>query len=113
LLRSKGTISSSTPALAISTGRLLPLDLSPENRAGRSMTESEIKKIVAETVVETLIRLGVDASNPIEVQKDFQHLRAWRNSINTVQRQGLMTAVGVITVGALGLIWLAITRGPQ
>lgn len=77
------------------------------------MTESEIKKIVAETVVETLIRLGVDASNPIEVQKDFQHLRAWRNSINTVQRQGLMTAVGVITVGALGLIWLAITRGPQ
>ncbi len=72
------------------------------------MTESEIKKIVAETVVETLIRLGVDASNPIEVQKDFQHLRAWRNSINTVQRQGLMTAVGVLTVGILGVIWLAI-----
>lgn len=72
------------------------------------MTESEIKKIVAETVVETLIRLGVDATNPIEVQKDFQHLRAWRNSISTVQRQGLMTAVGVLTVGVLGLIWLAI-----
>lgn len=72
------------------------------------MTETEIKKIVAETVVETLIRLGVDASNPIEVQKDFQHLRAWRNSINTVQRQGLMTAVGVLTVGILGVIWLAI-----
>ncbi len=77
------------------------------------MTESEIKKIVAETVVETLIRLGVDASNPIEVQKDFQHLRAWRNSIGTIQRQGLMTAVGVITVGVLGMIWLAITKGQQ
>lgn len=72
------------------------------------MTESEIKKIVAETVVETLIRLGVDATDPIEVQKDFQHLRAWRNSINTVQRQGIMTAVGVLTVGVLGVIWLAI-----
>lgn len=77
------------------------------------MTETEIKKIVAETVVETLIRLGVDASNPIEVQKDFQHLRAWRSSINTIQRQGIITAVGVITVGALGLIWMAVTRGHQ
>lgn len=75
------------------------------------MTETEIKKIVAETVVETLIRLGVDASNPIEVQKDFQHLRAWRNSSDTVKRQGILTAVGVLTVGILGLIWLAITQG--
>lgn len=75
------------------------------------MTETEIKKIVAETVVETLIRLGVDASNPIEVQKDFQHLRAWRNSIATMQRQGIVSAVGVLTVGMLGLIWLAITQG--
>ncbi|WP_116654882.1 hypothetical protein [Pelagibacterium sediminicola] len=75
------------------------------------MTEAEIKKIVAETVVETLIRLGVDASNPIEVQKDFQHLRAWRNSIGTVQKQSLVTAVGVLTIGGLGLIWLAITKG--
>ena len=72
------------------------------------MTENEIRKIVAETVAETLIKLGVDAQNPTEMQADMQHLRAWREASNTVKRQGLMTAVGVLTVGILGLIWMAI-----
>ena len=72
------------------------------------MTENEIRKIVAETVAETLIKLGVDAQNPKEMQADMQHLRAWREASNTVKRQGLMTAVGVLTIGILGLIWMAI-----
>ena len=75
---------------------------------GSAMTENEIRKIVAETVAETLIKLGVDAQNPKEMQADMQHLRAWREASNTVKRQGLMTAVGVLTIGILGLIWMAI-----
>lgn len=75
------------------------------------MTEHEIRQIVAETVAETLMKLGVDAANPKEMQADMQHLREWRQSINTVKRQGLITAVGVITVGLLGLIWVAIKGG--
>lgn len=72
------------------------------------MTDTEIKKIVAETVAETLLKLGIDVSEPMEVQKDFQHTRSWRKSVEAVQRQGLLTAVGVLTMGALGLVWLAI-----
>lgn len=75
------------------------------------LSEHEIRQIVAETVAETLTRLGVDAANPKEMQADFQHLRDWRESIKTVKRQGLMTAVGVITVGFLGLLWAAFTKG--
>jgi len=72
------------------------------------VTEAEIRKIVAETVAETLLKLGIDSSDPILMQKDFQQVRAWREATETVKRQGLIAAVGFITVGILGLIWLAI-----
>jgi len=72
------------------------------------MTEHEIRIIVAETVAETLTRLGIDAANPKDMQADFQHLRDWRESVKTVKRQSLITAVGILTAGVLGLIWLAI-----
>ena len=72
------------------------------------MTDADVKKIVAETVAETLMKLGIDASDPVEFQKDMAHLREWRQSINTVKRQGLISAVGIVTAGILGAIWLAI-----
>ena len=71
-------------------------------------TDDEIRAIVKATVEETLITLGVDITEPIEVQADFRHLRAWRQSSDTIKRQGLMTAVGVLVIGLLGLIWAAI-----
>lgn len=72
------------------------------------MNEAEVKRIVAETVTQTLLTLGVDTNDPVELQKDLAHLRAWRESMETVRRQSLITAIGVITAGGLGLIWLAI-----
>ena len=74
------------------------------------MNEAEIKRIVSDTVHETLLTLGIDAKDPIELQADMQHLRAWRESINTVKRQSLLTAVGVLTTGILGLIYVAFGR---
>lgn len=75
------------------------------------MTDAELKKIVSETVDATLLKLGIDATDPLEFQADMQHLRAWRQSVNTVKRQSLMTAIGVLTTGILGLIYMAFTRG--
>ena len=51
----------------------------------------------------------MDVSNPaakIEMQKDFQSLREWRQSMQAVRRHGLLTAVGIIVVGVLGLIYM-------
>ncbi|TGU44615.1 hypothetical protein EN788_22120 [Mesorhizobium sp. M2D.F.Ca.ET.145.01.1.1] len=76
------------------------------------MTEHELKKIVAEAVAETLLKLGIDASDPVELQKDMAHLRAWRESVQTVKQQGLVTAVGILVAGALGLLWLAFKGSP-
>lgn len=72
------------------------------------MTEQEIRRIVAETVKETLTRIGIEADDPLEAQKDFQHLRSWRTSTETIKRQGLLTSVGIVTAGIVGLIWMAI-----
>jgi hypothetical protein len=76
------------------------------------MTEHEVKKIVAEAVAETLLTLGIDTTDPVELQKDMAHLRAWRESVQTVKQQGLVTAVGILVAGALGLLWLAFKGSP-
>jgi hypothetical protein len=77
------------------------------------MTDDEVREIARtaarEAVREMMIAMGVDTSNPaaiIEMQKDFQSLRDWRQSMQAVRRHGLMTAIGVLTVGTLGLIYM-------
>lgn len=77
------------------------------------MTEQDVKRIVQETVEHTLLTLGIEAEEAIEIQKDMQFLRGWRESTGTVKRQGLITAVGILTAGILGLLWMAIRGGGQ
>lgn len=72
------------------------------------MTEADIRKIVAESVNQTLTQLGIDAGDPLEFQRDMQHLRAWRESVSTVKRQSLLVAVGIVMTGIIGLIWTAV-----
>ena len=74
----------------------------------RNLVDRVAKEAAHEAVKETLLKLGIKADDALEVQADMQHLREWRQSVNTVKRQGLLTAVVVITTGILGLIWLAI-----
>jgi hypothetical protein len=75
------------------------------------MTENEIKRIVEETVEATLLRLGVDLDDPIEVQRDMSFLRDWRTSTAAVKRHGIFTAIGILVAAGLGLVWLAIRGG--
>lgn len=78
---------------------------------------SDIRDIAEEvaraTVKEFFLALGVNADDPeavIAVQKDFAHLRAWREASDTVKRKGLGAAVTIVVTGLLGLIWLAVSR---
>jgi hypothetical protein len=78
-------------------------------------TSDEIRHIASEAaksaVRELLVAMGVDANDPkslITMQKDFAHLRAWRESIETVKTKSITVAIGTIVVGVLGAIWMAI-----
>ncbi|RRY03819.1 hypothetical protein [Brucella anthropi] len=75
------------------------------------MTEADISKIVEDTVKETLTKIGIDTDKPLEYQKDMAFVRSWRSSSEAVKRQGILTAIGIITTGFLGLIWMAL-KGP-
>ena len=80
------------------------------------MTEEEISKIARESaraaVKETLISLGVNADDPIEYQKDMLHLRSWRQSVETVKRQSIITAVGIVIAGVIGAVWVFVKGTP-
>ncbi|MVT77752.1 hypothetical protein GPL20_32665 [Bradyrhizobium cajani] len=57
--------------------------------------------------METLLLMGVDVSKPEavqEMQADFQQVRKWRKSVETVQRQSLLTAIGIVVSGIIGAI---------
>ncbi len=80
------------------------------------LTSSEIEHIAAESakaaVRETLLVMGVDVSDPKsiqEMQRDFAHVRVWRQSVDTVKRQSLIAAVGILVSGIAGAIWMAIS----
>lgn len=72
------------------------------------MTENEVRKVVKEAVQETLSRLGFDTDDPFEAQRDMQFVRSWRQSTETMKRQGLVTAIGVLTVGFLGAVGMVV-----
>ena len=74
----------------------------------RAIVDDVAKKAAKEAVKEIFLTLGIRTDDALEVQRDMQHLREWRQSVATVKRQSLITAIGVITAGVIGLIWLAI-----
>jgi 2-iminoacetate synthase ThiH len=92
-----------------------PIHPAPSRLKPRTMTEEDIRRVAGEAareaVYETLKQLGVDPATPFEMQRDFQHLRSWRQSVETVKRQGLISAVAVFVTGSLALLWLAL-KGP-
>lgn len=81
---------------------------SPKERTG-IMEEQEIKKIVKETVKETLISLGVDACNPMEVQQDLHFLHDCRLGSEKLKSKVGLAIVGVLVTTALAALWLGIT----
>lgn len=71
--------------------------------ADAALCHSDIHLIVSQAVEETFLRLGIDAKNPIEMQKDFQHVRQWRKTGEEVKTKTLLTLLGLVITG-LGTI---------
>ncbi|MGX9443843.1 hypothetical protein ACWX0K_14875 [Nitrobacteraceae bacterium UC4446_H13] len=82
------------------------------------LNDAEIQDIAtaaADAAVRKLfLTMGVDTSDDkamLEMQRDFAHVRTWRKSVETVRRQTLLAAVGVIVSGILGAVYMAFSRG--
>lgn len=73
-----------------------------------NLTREEAQLLIRESVREAFLMLGAKVDDPIEMQKDFQHLREWRATTDSVKRKGLLTIIGVLTTGFLAAAWLGI-----
>ena len=87
--------------------------LSVEDAAKRAaetvaMSQSELNDVVAEAVKQTLMQLGVDTSDPFAMQRDFQHLRQWRESGEDLKRKGTVVLLGIFFSGLVSLILLGL-----
>lgn len=72
------------------------------------MNEDQVRKIAADAasqaVFDVLTRLGISTDTPIEMQRDMQHLRAWRQSMEQVQSKSILAAVGLAVSGIVALV---------
>ena len=73
-----------------------------------SLNHEELTKLVAEAVRQTLLQMGVDSSDPIAMQRDFQHLRQWRESGEDLKRKGTVALLGIFFSGLVSLILLGL-----
>lgn len=87
--------------------------MSENNRPGpeqqlQNLTPEEARALIREAVRETFLMLGVKVDDPIEVQKDFQHLREWRNTTESIKSKGLLTVMCILVSGMLAALWVGI-----
>lgn len=72
------------------------------------MTEAEIRRIVRESVHETLTTLGLDANAPeaiLDLQRDFAFLRRTRMGGEELARKTRLAAMGLALSGLAYLLW--------
>lgn len=68
----------------------------------------ELDAVVRTSVHETLISLGIDASDPIEIQKDFAFLTEMRSAHSKVRTRGMMMMVGLVLTSIATATWLGL-----
>lgn len=70
------------------------------------LTSDELKEHTRHTVHETLSALGIDVSNPAEVQRDFMFIRDWRKTTESLKSSGILTVFGIIVAGIVAAFWI-------
>lgn len=80
----------------------------PQQERPQRYSEEEVRAIVRATVEETFLRLGVAVDDPIEMQRDFSHLREWRVATESMKTKGLLTLTALLVTGGLAALWVGI-----
>ena len=68
------------------------------------------KKMIVTTVRETLKALGIDACDPLEMQRDFAYIRQKRLSSARLSTGVRVSAFGTFFAAAIGMVGWLITK---
>jgi hypothetical protein len=73
------------------------------------MSNEELEKIARQAarhaVKETLLSLGIDMENPLEMQEDFAWLRRYRQMAEKVGNRMIATVIVILTGGFIAAMW--------
>ncbi|MEM7617454.1 MAG: hypothetical protein AAF195_03640 [Pseudomonadota bacterium] len=75
-----------------------------------SENQDEMRKIIKESVQETLFGLGFDISDMREMQKDLLHLRKIRTGSEELSKKTRATILGVTVTSAIYVGWEVFKR---
>lgn len=99
----------SAATLAVEEAASVAAERAAKRAAERvAMSTSDMRAVVAEAVQQTLLQLGVDTSDPLSMQRDFQHLRKWREAETSLRSSGILVALGIFLSGLSALFVLGV-----
>jgi len=79
------------------------------------LTRDQLKDLMGEAVDDAFLRMGLDTENPLDMQRDMQHLRDWRIAVQSVTSKGMLSVVLLIISGLVAAAWIgikiAVTKG--
>jgi hypothetical protein len=74
------------------------------------MTETQLREVIRDTVKETLVQYGMESSDLTDVQKDLAFVRRCRTYSEQIGSKVVCVVVGLVVVGIVGGIWLAVKQ---
>lgn len=75
---------------------------------GEVLDREELRQMMHDAVVEGMSTLGIDARNPMDVQKDMQFVRELRLMSEKVKQKTYLTMVAMVMAALAGAAWLGI-----
>ena len=75
----------------------------------RQIVRQETRTVMGETFVAMGVSVG-DPKSLIEMQKDFQHLRFWRKTVEDTRKKGVITAIGLMVTGVIAALWIGVQQ---
>jgi len=79
-----------------------------ELAAAREPTAVHVQDVVRTAVQETLVTLGMDASDPMALQQDMHFIREMRETSENIKSKSLLVMTGLLITALVGVIWIGI-----
>ncbi len=90
------------------TNEELILLIRQEMEAAREPSAVHVQDVVRTAVQETLVTLGMDASDPMALQQDMHFIREMRETSENIKSKGLLVMTGLLITALVGVVWIGI-----